>query len=200
MRADPLLETSRLTLRLANPHEVQHIIDYYTRNSAHLRAWEPERPQGFLTAPYWSERVALYADQSFAGTAYRFFLFPKSLETAREVGGILGSVSLTQVERGPFQCGRLGFSIDQACEGHGLMREAVAAVADYALGELGLHRLEANHQPQNLRSAALLRRLGFDVQGYARDYLFLNGAWRDHVLTARTSNHVGFAEARGSGV
>jgi ribosomal-protein-alanine N-acetyltransferase len=84
-------------------------------------------------------------------------------------------------------CGRLGFSIDAACEGQGLMREALSAVVDFAFGELGLHRIEANHQPQNLRSAALLRSLGFDVQGYARDYLFLNGAWRDHVLTARTA-------------
>jgi ribosomal-protein-alanine N-acetyltransferase len=183
----PVLDTKRLTLRLANLHEAQHIIAYYARNEPHLRAWEPERPASFLTLPYWTDRIGTYADQSFAGTSYRFFLFTKSREVARDTGAIVGSVGLTQIERGAFMCGRLGFSIDAACEGQGLMREALSGVVDFAFGELGLHRIEANHQPQNLRSAALLRSLGFDVQGYARDYLFLNGAWRDHVLTARTA-------------
>lgn len=184
---DPVLETQRLVLRLAAQEDVAEIIAYYTRNAEHLGPWEPDRPADFLTAPFWKERVSLYADQAFAGTSYRFYLFPKSRELAREKGAILGSLGLTQIERGPFMCGRLGFSIDGACQGQGLMQEAVSAVVSFGLEDIGLHRIEANHQPQNLRSANLLRRLGFDVQGYARDYLFLGGAWRDHVLTARTA-------------
>ncbi|MFD2447620.1 GNAT family N-acetyltransferase [Vogesella fluminis] len=64
------------------------------------------------------------------------------------------------------------------------MREAVEAVIAFAFGTLKLHRVQANYQPENERSAALLKRLGFQIEGHARDYLFLNGAWRDHVLTS----------------
>ena len=52
---------------------------------------------------------------------------------------------------------------------------------------VGLHRIQANHLPENVRSARLLRRVGFVPEGYARDYLFIDGAWRDHVLTACTN-------------
>ena len=183
----PVLETARLRVRLAEAHEAEHVSAYYTRNEPHLRIWEPERPSGFFTVPFWKERTTLYGDQCIAGTSFRFFLFPSTLSLQREVGMIVGSISLTQIERGAFMCGRLGFSVDAAVEGRGLMREALAAVVDYGFQGIGLHRIEANHQPQNLRSAALLRRLGFEIQGYARDYLFVGGAWRDHVLTARTS-------------
>lgn len=64
---------------------------------------------------------------------------------------------------------------------------ALDALVAYAFGALGLHRVMANHLPDNERSAKLLARLGFEVEGLAKNYLFINGAWRDHVLTARTN-------------
>jgi ribosomal-protein-alanine N-acetyltransferase len=68
------------------------------------------------------------------------------------------------------------------------MSEALRATIAHVFGTLKLHRIMANHLPENTRSAALLKKLGFAVEGYARDYLFIAGAWRDHVLTALT-NH-----------
>jgi ribosomal-protein-alanine N-acetyltransferase len=67
----------------------------------------------------------------------------------------------------------------------------VNAVVGFAFETLRLHRVMANYQPINERSGKLLRRLGFVTEGYARDYLFINGAWRDHVLTALTSPYSG---------
>jgi ribosomal-protein-alanine N-acetyltransferase len=81
----------------------------------------------------------------------------------------------------------LGYSLDGAAQGKGLAREAVGAVVDYAFATLGLHRIEANYQPNNDRSGKLLRSLGFVVEGYARDFLFIDGGWRDHILTSRTN-------------
>ena len=69
-------------------------------------------------------------------------------------------------------------------QGSGLMFEALSAALPFALEHLGLHRIMANYQPHNERSGKLLRRLGFAVEGYARDYLYIDGEWRDHVLTA----------------
>jgi ribosomal-protein-alanine N-acetyltransferase len=78
----------------------------------------------------------------------------------------------------------LGYSIDKEHEGKGLASEAVGAVVQFAFDTLSLHRVMANYQPSNERSGKLLRRLGFVPEGYARDYLYINGAWQDHILTS----------------
>ena len=96
-------------------------------------------------------------------------------------GAIIGQVAVMEIVRGALQSAYLGYWIDRAHEGRGLMRQAVVLALDEAFGRLGLHRVEANVQPSNRRSAELLRRLGFRREGVARDYLFVGGRWRDHV-------------------
>lgn len=178
---DTTLETERLILRLARPDEAESVRDFFVRNEAHLAPWEPARPPGFFTVEHWRDRLVTFRDLWLAGSAYRFHLFDP-----REPTRVIGSIGLSNVVRGAFQCAHLGFGLEGARVGRGLMLEAVNATVSFAFDVADLHRVEANHQPQNLRSAALLRRAGFEVQGYARDYLFLDGAWRDHVLTAKT--------------
>jgi ribosomal-protein-alanine N-acetyltransferase len=79
----------------------------------------------------------------------------------------------------------LGYALDAEHEGRGLMREALsAALADVFGPRVALHRVQANVRPENKRSLRLLDALGFVREGYARQYLFIDGAWRDHVLTA----------------
>jgi len=68
------------------------------------------------------------------------------------------------------------------------MAEALSSAIRYCFDEMNLHRIMANYMPTNVRSAALLRKLGFAPEGYARDYLFLAGEWQDHVLTALTND------------
>ena len=103
-----------------------------------------------------------------------------------EVPGLLiGSVSLSQISRGPFQNAMLGYAIDAAHEGRGLMREALQAVVAHAFSpSFNLHRIQANVRPENRRSVALVKRLGFEDEGLARDYLYIDGAWRDHRMFA----------------
>jgi ribosomal-protein-alanine N-acetyltransferase len=117
--------------------------------------------------------------QSLAGgRSARFFLETESS------GGILGICNLTNIVRGAFQACHLGYSLDKDQQGKGLMSEALTLAIQYAFSELRLHRIEANYLPTNVRSANLLRRHGFDVNGYARDYLYIDGGWKDHVLTS----------------
>jgi ribosomal-protein-alanine N-acetyltransferase len=67
------------------------------------------------------------------------------------------------------------------------MFEALQAAITYVFADMSLHRIMANYVPGNKRSGALLSRLGFVQEGYARDYLFLNGKWCDHVMTSLTN-------------
>ncbi len=101
---------------------------------------------------------------------------------AREaaLGGIAGLVDLNGIMLGRFQSAYLGYYSMVGFAGRGLMTEAVRLAADYAFSEVGLHRLEANIQPGNLRSIALIRRVGFHYEGLSPGYLHIGGAWRDH--------------------
>ena len=100
---------------------------------------------------------------------------------------VVGTCNFTQIAKGPWRACVLGYQIARRHEGRGLMREALSATIDYAFRDMRLHRVMANYRPENARSARLLERLGFVREGFARDYLFIDGAWRDHVLTSKTN-------------
>jgi ribosomal-protein-alanine N-acetyltransferase len=97
---------------------------------------------------------------------------------------MLAGCNFTNIVRGPLQACYLGYSVDQAHQGQGLMREVVQAGIGYMFGAQGLHRIMANHMPSNVRSEKLLRALGFEREGYARAYLHIAGRWEDMVLNA----------------
>ena len=99
---------------------------------------------------------------------------------------MVGHASLSEVVRGPFQACFLGYSIDGDAEGKGLMREGLESIIAWGFSDFDLHRIMANYIPHNQRSGRLLRRLGFVVEGYARDYLKIDGEWQDHILTSLT--------------
>ena len=87
---------------------------------------------------------------------------------------------------GAFCSSHLGYALDAQSQGQGLMHEALeAAIAEAFSPRINLHRLQAAVRPENTRSLAVLQRLGFAVIGLARHYLFIDGAWRDHLLLDR---------------
>jgi ribosomal-protein-alanine N-acetyltransferase len=98
----------------------------------------------------------------------------------RDCGGLVGFVNINSIVRAAFQSGYLGYGGFASHAHRGLMTGGVAAVVDTAFGRLGLHRLEANIQPDNARSIALVRGLGFSREGYSPHYLLVDGQWRDH--------------------
>ena len=114
-----------------------------------------------------------------------------------ESGAIVGVFTISQIVRGAFQSAYLGYYAHQRFAGQRLMREALDQVLDHAFGALGLHRVEANIQPQNAPSIALARGAGFRLEGFSPRYLLIGGQWRDHERYAITADERAAARAAG---
>ncbi len=102
------------------------------------------------------------------------------LARERGSGELVGVLHFSEIVLGVFRSAYLGYWGYATTGGRGLMTHALRAAVRYAFDELGLHRVEANVQPENVRSIALVRRAGFAKEGYSPGYLFIDGAWRDH--------------------
>jgi [ribosomal protein S5]-alanine N-acetyltransferase len=98
----------------------------------------------------------------------------------RSDDAILGSLELGYIVRGGFQSVYLGYQIGAPFARQGYMKEAVTLAIRHAFRTLKLHRIEANIQPTNRASIALVKQLGFRKEGYSRRYLKISGRWRDH--------------------
>ena len=175
----PCFHTTRLTVLLPGTELADVMLDYYRRNRAHLEVWEPRRSADFWTTGWWQRQLDYNRREYREDRGARMAVMRRE-----EPGRVVGIANLSNIIRGSFRACHLGYSIDHELEGGGFMFEALEAVVQFAFEELGLHRVMANYQPDNERSGRLLGRLGFEREGYARDYLFINGAWRDHVLTS----------------
>lgn len=95
-------------------------------------------------------------------------------------GAIAGVMNLSQIVMGPLRSAFLGYYAFEPFAGRGYMRAAMPLLLRYAFDDLGLHRVQANVQPDNAASIALVRGAGFRREGFSPRYLFIRGAWRDH--------------------
>ena len=93
---------------------------------------------------------------------------------------IVGAININNIVRGSFLSASLGYYVGAEYQGTGYMQEGLELLLNYAFSTMGLHRLEANIQPENLRSQKLVERCGFIKEGFSPGFLFINGAWRDH--------------------
>ena len=169
------LRTARLDLREPHDADVALLLAYYVRNEERFAPWEPDRED---TLDHHARWIAWRRSESSIGRGCSFLAFDRASGTLAAV------VNLYQIDHGASHSAILGYSGDGSFEGQGYVREAVQAVIAHAFDALRLHRITANYQPTNVRSAGLLRRLGFVVEGYARDMLYMRGSFRDHVLTS----------------
>ncbi len=177
----PELTTERLILRHTRPTQALQTAAFFARNREHFQRWDPPAAANFYSLEFWQGNLARAVDDFHADRAVRFDL----IDLLRDDGLIVGRIGFSQVVRGAFQSCMLGYQIDASYEGRGLMTEGLSAAIDYMFRVRGLHRVQANHLAENERSARVLARVGFEREGMARDYLFINGRWRDHVLNAR---------------
>jgi [ribosomal protein S5]-alanine N-acetyltransferase len=177
-----LLITPRLVLRGTDEAFALPLADFLLRNRAHLNPWSPPAKPGFFCEQGQLQRLRQTLEAEARGSDWAWWLFAKD-----DPGALMGNARLSQISRGPFCNAMLGYSLDATLEGQGLMREALQAVISNAFshqfsGGAPLHRIQANARTENVRSLKLLERLGFAREGLAPEYLFIDGAWRDHVM------------------
>lgn len=150
------------------------------RNRPWLSPWDATPPPGGQPRPAsYSVVVRDLLGQARAGRSLPFVI---------EVDGdFAGQVTISNVVRGSAQFASIGYWIDSALAGRGLVPLAVAMAIDHGFGEVGLHRIEICVRPENTNSLRVVEKLGLDQIGFAPRFLHIDGAWRDHRIFAVTT-------------
>ena len=143
-----------------------------------LTPWEPIWPADDLTRAAF-RRLKRYAEDQRTDQAYAFLIF------RNEDHALVGGITLANLRRGVAQAGSIGYWVGETHARQGYMTAALRALILFAFESLRLHRLEAACIPTNAASVRLLEKTGFTREGYAREYLCINGVWSDHLLFAR---------------
>ena len=144
-----------------------------------LTPWEPTWPADDLSRGAFRRRIRRYAEDLRTDQGYAFLII-RSSDNA-----LVGGLTLANIRRGVAQAGSLGYWMGQPFARQGYMTTAVRAIIPFAFATLRLHRLEAACIPTNAGSIRLLEKTGFVREGYAREYLCINGMWQDHLLYGR---------------
>ena len=166
-----------VVLRPVRKLDARALTEAFQRNRAHLAPWEPVRPERFYTVQGQQEVITRQRTELGLGTSLPMVL-------AKE-GTILGLLTISSIVRGAFQNAHLGYWIDHAAQGAGLMTAAVGAAVNIAKQDLGLHRLEAATLLHNNASQRVLEKNGFVSYGVAPAYLRIAGQWQDHRMFQR---------------
>ena len=180
------LHGRRVVLRTMNEQDYEAWHEVRIRNHDWLLKWEPRSAHASHLAEdrrSFVSRCAIRERERQIGTGYGFGIF---------VGGrFVGEITLSSIQRGPLQSAFIGYWIDQAAAGQGLMPEAVVAMLQYAFESLRLHRVEINIIPRNHASRRVVEKLGLRNEGVSERYLEIDGAWEDHARYAITSEEWG---------
>jgi [ribosomal protein S5]-alanine N-acetyltransferase len=174
----PYLEGAGVFLRPPQLDDWSEWARLRTESRDFLKPWEPTWSPDALSHGSFRRRLRRYAREARADTGYALFSFRRS------DGALVGGVTLANVRRGVTQSCTLGYWSGKPFARQGYMADALKSVTGFVFDDLGLKRLEAACLPNNEASQKLLRRIGFSQEGYARKYLYIDGAWRDHLLFA----------------
>jgi len=177
-RVEPFrLTGERVFLRSPERGDYEDWASLRARSRNFLAPWEPSWPVDALSRASFRARVARYAEDWRTDQAYNLFIFTHD-ET------LIGGVGLSSLRRGVSETANLGYWIGEPFAQQGYMTAALPLVLAFAFDRLRLHRVEAACLPNNTPSSSLLLRAGFQQEGYARQYLCIEGRWQDHLLFA----------------
>jgi len=173
----------RLLLRPLVASDFQAWREVRRRNVDWLTKWEAQRIQGqpdvVEDRDAFAVRCSARQRERQLGTGYGFGIFIN--------GDFAGEITLSAVQRGPFQSAYVGYWIDEKHAGNGYMPEALVVLTQFAFDELHLHRIQISIIPRNSASRRVVEKLGIRDEGIAARYLEINGVWEDHIRYAITA-------------
>ena len=175
----PLADGSLLTLRPLHHRDRREWEDLRAANDAWLRPWEATAPQGG-GAQLGFRQLVRYLDRE----GRRGRLQPFAIDVD---GRLVGQMHLFGIAWGSMRSAAAGYWVAQSVAGRGITPMALALATDFAMGGLGLHRVEVNIRPDNAASLRVVEKLGFRDEGVRARYLHINGAWHDHRTFALTT-------------
>lgn len=157
------------------------------RNRDWLSPWEatiPPSPPGRPPAhrPTFRQMVRHLRGEAYAGRMMPFVV--------EHEGRLVGQLTVAGITWGSMCSGHIGYWIDRSVAGRGVMTTAVALATDHCFRTVGLHRIEICIRPENMPSRRVAEKLGFREEGMRPSYLHIDGAWRDHLVFALTSEEV----------
>jgi len=176
------LHGRRIQLRTLTENDYEGWVEVRQRCRDWLLKWEPRSAHaGHLAEDRrsFASRCGIRERERQLGTGFGFGIFYE--------GQFVGEITLSSIQRGPLQSAFIGYWIDEAVAGRGLMPEAVVMVMQYAFDSLRLHRIEINIIPRNGASRRVVEKLGLRFEGVAERYLEIDGVWEDHAHFAMTS-------------
>ncbi|WAP54657.1 GNAT family protein [Streptomyces luomodiensis] len=176
----PVTLADGIVMRPAVQTDAEALADAYVRNREHLAPTSPHRDESFFTAEGQDARLRDELAQWEAGRLVPWVLAGD--------GRILGTVTLSQIVLGPWRNANLGYWIDAGHLGRGLATRAARSACRAADEHLGLHRVAAGTLTDNVASQRVLLGSGFTWIGRAPDYLYIAGAWREHLIFQRILN------------
>jgi len=180
--ATPELRLHGLLLRAARASDYDAWQKLRRQSHAFLKPFEPRWGESDLTKFVFKSRLKRSRQEANSGSEFCFLIFKCDQDQEELVGGL----TLSNIRRRASQSATLGYWMGVDCTGQGIMSNAVAAIIPYVFNNLCLHRLQAASLPHNKPSRAVLEKNGFNEEGYAENYLQIDGMWQDHVLYALT--------------
>jgi len=172
----PIFQGTRVMLRPPRLEDYNKWRQVRAYNQSFLKPFEPQWPKDCLTENFFKRRLARQKKEMLGGRGAFFLIFLK------ETDEIVGGINLNNIQLGAARNASLGYWLVEDKQGQGYMFEAAELAIKYAFDDLKLHRLHAACLPDNDRSARLLLKLGFEEEGFAKQYLKINGKWQDHRL------------------
>jgi [ribosomal protein S5]-alanine N-acetyltransferase len=178
----PVLIGPKVFLRAPRPADYLAWKTLRKESRAFLKPFEPRWTEADLGHRVYQSRLKRGREEAKAGTDYTFFIFLR--QEGREI--LVGGITLSNVRRRAAQFANLGYWMGHDFAGKGYMTEAVGLVVAFAFDSLLLHRVHAAFLPHNMASRRVLEKNGFKEEGFAENYLQIDGKWADHVLFGLT--------------